>query len=64
MRVGILEKVVLTGGVAHNSGIIRALERELGVKLTIPEHPQITGALGAALLGLEQYRRKSMTAAV
>lgn len=63
LRVGIREQVALTGGVAQNSGIVRALEHELGVKLAIPEHPQITGALGAALLGLEQYRRNNLTAA-
>lgn len=62
LRVGIREQVVLTGGVAQNSGIVRALERELGVKLAIPNHPQITGALGAALLGLERCQTK-LTAA-
>jgi len=61
MRVGIKKDVVLTGGVAQNSGIVRALERELGVELLIPEYPQLTGALGAALLGLEQYRRQNLT---
>lgn len=49
-RVGIEEEVTLTGGVAKNEGVVRALEERLGVKLFIPPEPQIIGALGAALL--------------
>jgi len=48
--VGIKEKVVFTGGVARNAGMVAALEKELKVKLTIPAEPQLAGALGAALL--------------
>lgn len=56
MRVGLEKQVVLTSGVAQNRGVVRALERELKVKLVIPPNPQITGALGAALAGLERCR--------
>ena len=49
-RVGIEEEVTLTGGVAKNQGVVRALEERLGVKIFIPPEPQIIGALGAALL--------------
>lgn len=49
-RVGIEEEVTLTGGVAKNQGVVRALQERLGVKLFIPPEPQIIGALGAALL--------------
>jgi predicted CoA-substrate-specific enzyme activase len=49
-RVGIEEEVTLTGGVAKNEGVVRALEERLGVKMFIPPEPQIVGALGAALL--------------
>jgi len=52
-RVGIQESVVLTGGVAKNIGVVRTLEQEIGTRLIIPEQPQITGALGAALLAVE-----------
>lgn len=41
---------VMTGGVAKNIGVVRALEEALGTKVLIPEEPQIVGALGAALL--------------
>ncbi len=49
-RVGMEEEVTLSGGVAKNQGVVRALEERLGVKLFIPPEPQIIGALGAALM--------------
>jgi len=52
-RMGIVEKVAFTGGVAINQGVKRALEQELGVAVMIAEDCQFTGALGAALLALE-----------
>jgi len=48
-RVGAEPEVALTGGVALNPCIRVLLERRLGVKLLVPEHPQVVGALGAAL---------------
>jgi len=58
LRVGLNEDVTLTGGVAKNIGIISALEKELKVKLVIPPEPQITGALGAALIAFEKFNKK------
>jgi len=52
-QIGVREKVVMTGGVAKNIGAVRALEDVLGVAVYVPEEPQITGALGAALFALE-----------
>jgi predicted CoA-substrate-specific enzyme activase len=49
-RVGVEEEVTLTGGVAKNEGVVRALEDRLGIKMFVPPEPQIIGALGAALL--------------
>ncbi|MFH1287976.1 MAG: acyl-CoA dehydratase activase [bacterium] len=49
-RVNLETPLVMTGGVAKNRGVIRALEDKLAVKISIPEEPQITGALGAALI--------------
>lgn len=49
-RVGVEEKVTLTGGVAKNEGVVLALEERLEVKVFVPPEPQIIGALGAALL--------------
>ena len=48
-QVGCEEQIVLTGGVAQNKGVLKALEDELQRKVRVPEAPQMTGALGAAL---------------
>ena len=52
-RVGLEESVVMTGGVAKNIGVVRELEKKLLCKIKIAEEPQIIGALGAALIALE-----------
>lgn len=44
---------MMTGGVAKNEGVRRAIEEKTGEPLMIPEEPQICGALGAALLAME-----------
>jgi len=49
-RIGLEEPVCMTGGVAKNLGVVKALEEKLRVKIKIPDEPQITGALGAAYL--------------
>ena len=48
-QVGCEEQIVLTGGVAQNKGVLKGLEDELQRKVRVPEAPQMTGALGAAL---------------
>ena len=53
--IGTEDEVVFTGGVAKNIGVFRALEKNLNCKL-VPlngHDPQLTGALGAALLAQE-----------
>ena len=49
-RVGPRERVVFAGGGALNVCLGHLLSRKLGVELTVPEQPQIVGALGAALM--------------
>ena len=44
---------LMTGGVAQNVGVVRALEDVLGAPVTTHEDSQLCGAIGAALLGLE-----------
>ena len=48
-RLGINPDVVLVGGVAKDTGFIASLKRKLGTEILIPENPEYTGALGAAL---------------
>lgn len=47
---------MMTGGVARNEGIIRALEEKLGAKLYICDEAQLCGALGAALFAYEKCK--------
>lgn len=54
-RVGLEGNVYFDGGPAMNRGLVAAMEDELGKELVIPEHPQITTALGAAVLALEAF---------
>lgn len=49
-RLGFEEPVCMTGGVAKNLAVVKALEEKIGLKVNVPEEPQITGALGAAYL--------------
>lgn len=55
-RVGLKEVVMMTGGVAKNQGLIKALEEKLGTGLYICEQPEIVGALGAALYALDKLQ--------
>lgn len=52
-RTGITEPVVMTGGVAKNAGIVKALEEEIGVGIKTNQMCQIAGALGASLYAYE-----------
>ena len=49
-RLGLEEDVVFTGGVARNSGVVRAIAKETGLRILVPQDPQFTGALGAAII--------------
>ncbi len=53
-RVGLAERFVFAGGVAHNPCLRQLLADELGVTPTVPEEPQTVGALGAALYAAQQ----------
>jgi predicted CoA-substrate-specific enzyme activase len=46
--------IVFQGGVSLNEGIIRAFEEELKEEIVVPPHPEIMGAIGAALLVREK----------
>jgi predicted CoA-substrate-specific enzyme activase len=54
-NIGTEPDVCMTGGVAKNGGVLEGLERLLSVRLkrVRREDPQITGAIGAALLAAE-----------
>jgi predicted CoA-substrate-specific enzyme activase len=56
-HVGVTPPVAMSGGVAYNAGVVRALEAKLGTPITIPPEPQLVGALGAALIALDRVGR-------
>lgn len=55
-RIGIREQVCMSGGVAQNGGVRKALEAELGVPILHAKEAQLTGALGAALYAWDRLR--------
>ena len=47
------ENVVMTGGVvAHNPYLVKMAEEMIEREVLVPEHPQLTGAIGAALYAM------------
>ena len=48
-RVGLTPPVVFVGGVAHNPCLVRLVAEAVGGEVLVPEAPDMTGALGAAL---------------
>ncbi len=55
-RLGVEAPVMMTGGVARNAGVVRALEKELGTPIRVSPLAQLAGALGAALYGWRKRR--------
>jgi len=51
-RVGMVPPVVMTGGVAKNTGVVKALEKKLGMTIRVSEYAQVNGAIGAAVLAM------------
>jgi benzoyl-CoA reductase subunit A len=49
-RVGLKEELVISGGIAKNTGVVRRIESHLGIKANICFEPQIVGAVGAAMI--------------
>lgn len=57
-RSGIEELVVMSGGVAKNIGVVKAMEAELGKDIYISENSQLNGALGASLYAYESFQKE------
>ena len=56
-RVPIEPAITLTGGVARNIGMVRALEGVLGAQLQVSPDAHFIGAIGAAIFALEKLDR-------
>ena len=57
-RLGAEAPVAMTGGVARNAGVVRALEEELGTPIRVSPLAQLAGALGAAVYGYRKRRER------
>ena len=57
-RVGIRDRVVMTGGVAQNAGVVKALQDQLEHEVSTSPLSQYVGALGAALYAYSKANRK------
>ncbi len=51
-RLGLASPVMMTGGVAKNIGVVKALEGKTGKPIEVSEMAQLTGAIGAALMAM------------
>jgi predicted CoA-substrate-specific enzyme activase len=47
------DNIFFQGGVAWNMGVVAAFENLTGKEVTVPPHHDITGAIGAAILAME-----------
>ena len=64
-RVGITARVVMTGGVAQNLGVVQAMSDALGLPVDTPApHAQLTGAIGAALYAYDEAQKSVKEKAV
>jgi predicted CoA-substrate-specific enzyme activase len=59
LRVGIEKDVVMTGGVARNSGVVNMMESILNTKIKVTDYPQLTGAIGAAIYAFEEINKEA-----
>ncbi len=50
-RIGAGDTIAFSGGVANNPCMLAMLRERVGVTVVVPDHPDISGALGAALHG-------------
>ena len=53
-RVGIVEPLMMTGGVAKNIGVVNAIEKKAGCPVRVSTHAQVNGAIGAALIAARE----------
>jgi predicted CoA-substrate-specific enzyme activase len=57
-KVGVKKDFTVTGGVAKNIGVVKFLEEGLGELKSLPEDPQLVGAIGAAVIAKEKAEKQ------
>lgn len=58
-RIG--NRIFFQGGTAANLGVVAAFEQVTGKPITVPEHHDVTGAIGAAILAFREMAPGSKT---
>lgn len=53
-RVGAGPQLTMSGGGSRDAGVVDAVAKELNIGVTVAPHPQVIGALGAALIAYER----------
>ena len=48
-------KIFFQGGVAWNKGVVAAFQKVLDKRITVPPQHDVTGAIGAAILAMQNY---------
>ena len=56
LRIGVEPQVAMSGGVALNQGVVRAMEAELKCPVLVHPDAQLAGAFGAALLAFDKVK--------
>jgi len=58
-RIG--NNIFFQGGTAANLAVVAAFEKVTGKKITVPEHHDVTGAIGVAMLALQEMKEGQRT---
>lgn len=53
--ISLEEDLVMSGGVSKNIGVVKMVEKRLGMTPKIPRDPQMIGSVGAAVVAHERY---------
>ena len=56
-RIRTGKKILFVGGVANNPCIVSTLSKEMDINLRVPDNPDYTAALGAALIGMDKMKK-------
>jgi predicted CoA-substrate-specific enzyme activase len=56
-RVGLEDEVTFVGGVARQTGMVKALKETIGRQVNVSEEPDTVAALGAALLAYQRLQK-------
>lgn len=59
-HAGLIDDIVMTGGVSRDAGVVDAISKNLNHKIVVAPHAQLTGALGAAVLAHQYAKKKTV----